>query len=1287
MSTRQIIWTVLPNGATHVGGKTYLKLSLFISPRLRSAHDTLLKDFDFNHWPVTLGKAKFDLRFISGTRSHDVRAVHDPSSPRAEDTIWRYLFHDDTFVRGYEFDDLSNRFIVTHPAADIRGFVRSTYQNLVSGSPNELPDRGNLEEGFSAIIDQSPSSVELGKQLLAQRHSAYAEVHHTFPPPNGPAQALTQVRMFHYRPPDYRGVSRWPTKPQHLDFHQMVSSLSKFPQLMRRLGLVVDLIVPLDAGIPGDTVGDTVEVLPPFGSADDVTPKTRYQLKGNQFAAASRGADIQHGMLNLADGKRFQLLDVDVDGAALKIYGFLSAVSGSSRDIRPGTPETFGLPALRSGGFALVHTGRALSLNDALTQMAQNNQMVESNQGNSVELYAEDLVRGYRVDVWDTRSKVWHSLCERAPAPDPKKPGQTYLGAYFFPNAPAAKRYLNIPDEEGFVSMGVAHDSADMDTAGKTSDLYLHESLWRWLGWSLVAQRPGKGVGRDDQPSISDNSPGEGVGLVTHFGAKPHSLPRLRFGVGYRVRARAVDLAGNSLPLSSGEDQFATPSKGRSPQPYGRFEPVVAPAVVLRNDVSGSPGESVARLVIRSDFDKKPDAEVRFLAAKGFHGFVVEPERHVAPPRTSELMAETHGLFDTPSGVNVNAYTLIANRDGTFADGNVENTDHLKLPYLPDPLARGASLFGLPGVGGAWLQPFTGAWPDTNPFRIRLVELEKGQGQAPHWDAAHRLLTVKIAKGEMTTFRLSSYINLRDLDLMGMWVWLKEMSLPATKVTELKKLATEGLLWAVTPWRDITVVHAVQRPLRAPEFKSLAAYRDTIGETYATLVADPMLVDGKSTVKLDILADWQEPRDDPLIDPSPQGSLPKIIHGHAHVLEAPVEPSDKSVLFGIRQSRLHQLGDTKYRRITYTAAATTRFREYFPRAGVDSGKLDITRPGPASTIDVPSTARPDAPKILYVIPVFEWTGRRTGNTTKSERRGGWLRVYMDRPWFSSGAGELLGVVVVGGSPAQVAQRRRRKIGGRWVGYRVRRQETSPVTPILKPYVTQWGMDPIWRAAPLGTPPTTGRFTAAVNSRAGLTLDELGFGVAAQHPVAVAGHSVLYDPARSLWYADIAIDAGKSYFPFVRLALARYQPHSISNPDTVHLSRVVLADFVQLAPNRTATVQTNIDHKNKRRVRVSVVGPVAVLGEFGVANVIELSVEQRTPDIPGDEGWMQIANSTQFMHPVSIAADTLWSLTFDLPHPVGTVPFRLVLKEYEELPVSLDLQQTANRLVYAGAIEI
>lgn len=57
-----------------------------------------------------------------------------------------------------------------------------------------------------------------------------------------------------------------------------------------------------------------------------------------------------------------------------------------------------------------------------------------------------------------------------------------------------------------------------------------------------------------------------------------------------------------------------------------------------------------------------------------------------------------------------------------------------------------------------------------------------------------------------------------------------------------------------------------------------------------------------------------------------------------------------------------------------------------------------------------------------------------------------------------------------------------------------------------------------------------------------------------------------------------MDAGNTYFPFVRLALVRYQPISGLN---AHLSCVVLADLAQLMPDRSA-VKVYIPNNPKRK---------------------------------------------------------------------------------------------------------
>src|SRR5207247_7563859 len=75
---------------------------------------------------------------------------------------------------------------------------------------------------------------------------------------------------------------------------------------------------------------------------------------------------------------------------------------------------------------------------------------------------------------------------------------------------------------------------------------------------------------------------------------------------------------------------------------------------------------------------------------------------------------------------------------------------------------------------------------------------------------------------------------------------------------------------------------------------------------------------------------------------------------------------------------------------------------------------NLIRPTPSEAanpieLDIPNSTRPDRPKPLYIVPLFEWKRNATG--LKAVRRGTGLRVYMERPWFSSGAGELLGMTL------------------------------------------------------------------------------------------------------------------------------------------------------------------------------------------------------------------------------------------------------------------------------------
>jgi hypothetical protein len=1005
-------------------------------------------------------------------------------------------------------------------------------------------------------------------------------------------------------------------------------------------------------------------------------------------------------------------------------------------------------------------------------------------------LHAEDLLRGYRADVLDeTQGNTWHSLCAR-------------LGTYKLRDG----SLLELPADEGYLKAASTSSqyASDPKKADPVSHLYMHECIFRWTGWSLCAGRPGKTIMDQGTAQVSNDAlasddlkKANPTGLSVDFRPGAGSVPRLRFGHSYRIRLRAVDLAGGGLRLEDPPDLESC----SAPVVYPRFDPIAPPTVVLTDVVSE--GESLERMVIRSNYDETAaqyasDPTVQ----KALDGRQYAPtnDRHMVPPKSSLQMAETQGVFDKFMGAGASdqacdsGYNLALREAGTLEDTvivdvltgaasiqvqglKIVKTDasgrsvihteaQLRTPYLPDVFARGASLSGIPGAGpdlegGVTTQnlaatvalswggnvpenaadtvvvkvPFSGTWPDTQPFRLRIAERPgtvpltaagaspenydetfSDTGQ-PQWDPAARVLTVFLGKGQTARIRYSSYPDLEDVlvsltpkavpQLGYLHWWVSPVSgesrFTQQQILALANFAAAGVNWQISPFRELVLVHAVQQPLFAPTMiPQNPPVFASLGNTTVAL-AFTALFNALSTGKLDLLASWTE-----MDDLDDYG--PKRISRHAHVGELPLEPpltptggKANSKVFGPPPSfgdifakfRSHLFGDTKFRSVDYFLRATTAFREYFAPA-ITADSRNITRDGPKVTIKVPNRARPAAPKVLYAVPSFRWDPVRprpplaAGAKLSSRRLGGGLRVYLDRPWFSSGDGELLGVVLL---PAGMAY-----------------GQDNP----MKNVVTEWGGDPIFQTSappesdktiPIhdssgtgqwvvsrGPGPTVANFLGYRQSGTALKLDEEPGNPAGWTRVDVVGYEVEYDAQRKLWYADIQIDPGLSYCPFVRLALARYQANSV--PDA-ELSRVVLCDFGQLLPNRTTNVAVSGDGKV---VQVNIEGCepeqswVFVKSDkrFG-RNFVRVDVEIRDPSNPDpDIGWLP-AGTAKIDGGRSGAQPALWSGTITMPEPAGSGKYRIVVQEaecyYDDNSQETDPTKVATRLVYADTIDL
>ena len=307
-------------------------------------------------------------------------------------------------------------------------------------------------------------------------------------------------------------------------------------------------------------------------------------------------------------------------------------------------------------------------------------------------------------------------------------------------------------------------------------------------------------------------------------------------------------------------------------------------------------------------------------------------------------------------------------------------------------------------------------------------------------------------------------------------------------------------------------------------------------------------------------------------------------------------------------------------------------------------------------LSIPSTARPPAPDVRYLIPAWNWVTVQSATSPSSSRVGNVLRVYLGRPWFESGIGELLGVVVASPPPGTV------------------------LPSGLQPFVSGFGSDPVFATGPVGTAKVTD-FPLAVTqghlapARGAVRWHRLG---RRRRPRGRLGRG----PA--LWFADISIGAGQSYFPFVKLALVRYQPASLAG---VELSRVVQADFIQLTPDRSM----GLTYPSATEVAVKVLGP-AYLSTTSrttpdtMRAYLQLkAVETSDPDLQWVIDPAQ-PNGTLLTVTSLSESHTVWTGTVKLPKARGTIPYRILVAEFEEHTV-VRAGNLGYKVTYLDAIEI
>ncbi|MGB2702178.1 MAG: hypothetical protein WBC81_00825 [Chitinophagaceae bacterium] len=1318
---QKIILTALPNGLVKkVGIANTVNASVALSLQVEDVDTTLQNVPDMLSWAEKIKTGKF-IVYVNGT-AVQAKVV----SKEVDVALWKNLFAPTVKVRSFVQEDLSDRPILSYPVKHIISFVKDTVTSMGNQFADDLPDSNYYTDssGFKAISDYNVGEYpKRGREKITldsivkkiptdRRINELLKKNKAIPfnESASPTFDFAQLKNFHGLYSKAEVKNYIPVQKPDFEFHDILSIIASYPQLMRKLGLVFDLEFSLPAAMLNN-IEPTIRIAFSginFTTATTVScPATAFtKTAAGFYIKPSAGSLIERGHLKL-NTDAFTVFQVDTDGAGLKLCQMIDnlqlkkakhifyAVDNfiPNEKLVPlfnnEAPTKEGLPVNRTTGIAVAKNGMAAGIQQKFVKMnALKPALIAAGvapaglTGNNATfilpneiLYADDLNLGYRMDVQPEGGK-WFSLHKRN-------------NKYSFINS--GNNYIDIPDmpaDEGYIQIGAAEEDTP---SGK--QLKIGEAIARWDGWSLSVPPPGSALNEPtlDEDEINDKSnPASKIKeenkyktpLTQDFklnvlpAVEKGTLPMLRFGKKYSIKIRTVDIAGNSV------DHTFTPEN--APQAivpnirYMRYEPADTPFLLLGNKMKD--GESSEMMVIRSNENITVEEYEKTVAG---NKYIADSVRHVKPPRCTVERATAHGMLDKGFG-QANAaqaatyyQKIVAEKDPLFKEEDngpnlqIFNPDQQLLPveYLADPMAAGVTLFisandpnpKLPNPEVATRRisfyfdeeattaaqlnktATTDEWFNPRTFRILLRE----GAPAINWDAASRTLKVTLQKGVIFKMNYASFWRPDDivklsgiLDMMGM----------NNLAGAVGKRIAGGQHWMFSPWRQITFVHAVQQPIsvdasgkKYPAIVNIVPERD-YGDNFSWLNTQ-LLVHGPSTGQFDLDADWKDWIDD-VNEPALQ-----IVDIKAKVFHFTTLYMVFDYIFGnlngIKNNPFkalkHTFNDTKHRFINYHSIATTRYREYFFNLIAEKGAaFKLTTEGNImEKVNILSSARPVTPQVEYVIPTFEWNRTTTGKKTVTGRISG-LRVYLKRPWYSSGEGEQLAVVLLFPKISD-------NIGG-----------SAGAT------YTTWGTDPAKLSAPLPNG-ITPRHTDFVNLKSENT-DMVGV---AEHPsakVAVAAFDVKYDEDRQLYYADIMFNAGTAYFPFVRLALAAYQRHSVRKNETdCCLSPVVQAEYIQIPAPRASSVEFGASRRN---VTVAISGTIARMAQVPeYRSRVDFIIESL--DIPASEDThisldIKPVDIYQYvLKPTDIVNNAFFhSHQFQLPAEYSSKAFRIKVLEYE-----------------------
>ena len=490
MASESAILTALPNGVDENG--EFLRVTVFVTPRLSTGgpDQVPLGDFPaFADWPATLAQTVFGIEF-DGVATFDTQP--DPTSGVARLRDVAPALRRDQRGRGRVHRPFGPHRAVVPRRGDLG--LRARHSTRRWRSPHRRSSRrsrparsrelgdvlgslGEHKHRYYGRLDERDREGRPGGTSTGAVTGYRTTCGSRSPRPTAsttvPASATPPARTTSRRGPSRRtSTSTRSSRSAATTRSCCASSASRWTCVVRlrrrRSG-------------PRGRMRVVARGPEPWLEAEGARPWTRYELEGELFVAEprEREADLVDGMLRLEHKRLFVVNQLDVDGSVLKTVDFAGNLQRVNDHLRAARALDDRGRVVAAGAAKRVGS-RSRATRARRRSSAGSTRPRGTSRLASAGTPGRALRRGRQPRLPARRrgpasSRAGGARCTSAPGATPSRDDEL----------------LPIPPDEGYVK-GASASSVPGD-----KDLYLHETLVGWDGWSLAAKRPGRVITDD----------------------------------------------------------------------------------------------------------------------------------------------------------------------------------------------------------------------------------------------------------------------------------------------------------------------------------------------------------------------------------------------------------------------------------------------------------------------------------------------------------------------------------------------------------------------------------------------------------------------------------------------------------------------------------------------------------------------------------------------------------------------------------------------------------------------